>query len=172
MKGVLRPMASTDLELVRAWRNHADVRRFMYTQHEIAPQEHRKWFESCQSDPCKHLMVFEKAQAPLGFANVTERVPGRIADWGFYLAPDVPRGSGRELGHAILAFAFANLGLHKLCGQALAYNERSIRFHLALGFEQEGVLRDQHFDGHAYHGIVQFGLLFDEWQALQRDAQS
>jgi UDP-4-amino-4,6-dideoxy-N-acetyl-beta-L-altrosamine N-acetyltransferase len=165
-------MTGADLDQVRLWRNHPQVRRFMYTQHEIGAQEHQKWFESCQSDAGKHLLIFDKEQVAQGFANLSERVPGRVADWGFYMAPEAPRGVGRELGQATLAFAFDTLGLHKLCGQALEYNERSIRFHLALGFVQEGVLRDQYFDGQAYHAIVQFGLLSSEWQALQRDARS
>jgi UDP-4-amino-4,6-dideoxy-N-acetyl-beta-L-altrosamine N-acetyltransferase len=53
--------------------------------------------------------------------------------------------------------------LHKLCGQALAFNERSIRFHQNLGFRREGVLRQQHFDGEQYHDVVCFGLLASEW---------
>ncbi|NQD81620.1 GNAT family N-acetyltransferase, partial [Pseudomonas sp. CrR14] len=89
--------------------------------------------------------------------------------WGFYLAPGAPRGTGQQLGEAALAFAFDSLGLHKVCGQALAFNERSIRFHEKLGFVQEGALREQHYDGATYHTIIHFGLLRYEWQAKKRD---
>ena len=94
-----------------------------------------------------------------------EIAAGGIADWGFYAAPDAPKGTGRKLGASALTYAFARLELHKVCGQALDFNERSIHFHLRLGFQQEGVLREQHFDGEQYHGIVCFGLLATEWQA-------
>ena len=80
------------------------------------------------------------------------------------LAPDAPKGSGRQLGRAALNHAFRQLKFHKVCGQALAYNQRSIQFHQSLGFEQEGILRDQHFDGERYHHVICFGLLSHEWQ--------
>ncbi|MDT4866291.1 PseH: pseudaminic acid biosynthesis N-acetyl transferase [compost metagenome] len=163
-------MTSDDLERVLLWRNHPEVRRYMYTQHKIGLDEHRRWFENSQRNTARHLLIFEQQDVPLGFVNITEGIVGHIADWGFYLAPEAPRGTGRLLGQAALDFAFAQLRLHKVCGQALGFNERSIRFHLALGFTQEGVLRDQHFDGDHYHAVIHFGLLRSEWQASQREA--
>ena len=160
----IRPMVHADLELVLTWRNHPDVRRYMFTQHEITLDEHQRWFERTLPDPKKHLLVFEVNQQPLGFVNFNEAGNGGIADWGFYAAPDAPKGSGRQLGSAALNHAFTQLQLHKVCGQALAYNERSIQFHQSLGFEQEGILRDRHFDGVRYHHVICFGLLCHEWQ--------
>jgi RimJ/RimL family protein N-acetyltransferase len=96
--------------------------------------------------------------------NFNETGNGGIADWGFYAAPAAPKGSGRQLGHAALSHAFTQLKLHKVCGEALAYNQRSIQFHQSLGFQQEGTFRDQHFDGERYHHVICFGLLSYEWQ--------
>lgn len=161
--GSVRPMNEGDLELVLSWRNHPEVRRYMYTQHEIALEEHSRWFARASQDPARHLLVFEIDTLPLGFINIHQMASGGIADWGFYAAPDAPKGVGRVLGQAALRYAFETVTLHKLCGQALAFNERSIRFHLNLGFQQEGVLRHQHFDGQQYHDVVCFGLLASEW---------
>ena len=160
----IRPMVHADLERVLAWRNHPDVRRYMYTQHEIMLEEHQRWFERSLPDPKIHLLIFEVDQQPLGFVNFNETGKGGIADWGFYVAPDSPKGIGRQLGCAALGHAFTQIKLHKVCGQALANNQRSIQFHLGLGFQQEGTLRDQHFDGERYHHVNCFGLLTHEWQ--------
>jgi UDP-4-amino-4,6-dideoxy-N-acetyl-beta-L-altrosamine N-acetyltransferase len=157
-------MVHADLALVLAWRNHPDVRRYMYTQHEITLDEHQRWFERTLPDRKKHLLIFEANQQPLGFVNFNETGNGGIADWGFYAAPAAPKGSGRQLGHAALSHAFTQLKLHKVCGEALAYNQRSIQFHQSLGFQQEGTFRDQHFDGERYHHVICFGLLSYEWQ--------
>lgn len=156
-------MVHADLRQVLIWRNHPDVRRYMFTQHEITLDEHQRWFEGALLDPKKHLLIFEPDQQPLGFVNFTETLNGGISDWGFYISPNAPKGSGRQLGHAALNHAFGQLKLHKVCAQALAYNERSIQFHQSLGFQREGSLRDQHFDGKRYHHIIQFGLLSCEW---------
>jgi UDP-4-amino-4,6-dideoxy-N-acetyl-beta-L-altrosamine N-acetyltransferase len=157
-------MTSADIARVFAWRNHEEVRRYMYTQHEISLVEHTRWFEQVSKDPSRHLLIFENNAVPLGFINFHQASPGGVADWGFYAAPDTPKGTGRQLGQAAMKYAFSHLNLHKICGQALNYNERSIKFHRNLGFQQEGILREQHFDGYHYHDIVSFGLLASEWQ--------
>ncbi|WP_339651680.1 UDP-4-amino-4,6-dideoxy-N-acetyl-beta-L-altrosamine N-acetyltransferase [Halopseudomonas pelagia] len=162
--GLIRRMTGNDLEQVLSWRNHPDVRRFMYTQHEITLAEHIRWFDRASVDTARHLLIFEIDGEAQGFINLHEIAPGGIADWGFYAAPNAHKGTGRQLGNKLLQYAFGELGFHKICGQALAFNERSIQFHLRLGFEQEGILRDQHFDGQQYHSVVCFGLLATDWQ--------
>ena len=161
---LLRSMVHADLELVLCWRNDPEVRRNMYTQHEISLDEHQCWFESAKANPKNHLLIFEVVYRPLGFVHFTETGSGGIADWGFYTAPDRPKGSGRQLGRAALSHAFTQMKLHKVCGLVLAYNQRSINFHLALGFRQEGIMSDQHFDGVRYHNVIRFGLLSHDWQ--------
>ena len=160
----IRVMTADDLDSVLGWRNHPDIRRYMYTQHEITLAEHRAWFERASQDSRKHLLVFEVDGTAQGFVNITELAALGVADWGFYIAPDAVKGTGRQLGKVALEYAFRDLRLHKVCGQALAFNERSIKFHRGLGFQQEGVLRDQHHDGKNYHAVICFGLLSTEWQ--------
>ncbi len=162
-RAALRPMTKGDLERVLAWRNHLEVRRYMYTQHEISLEEHKHWFSRASQDPETHLLVFEIAGIPLGFVSIQRISSGGVADWGFYAAPEAPKGTGHALGQAAVRFAFEAIGLHKLCGRAFSFNERSIRLHLNLGFQHEGVLRQQHYDGQHYHDIVHFGLLAKEW---------
>lgn len=164
----LRPLQEADLSLVRQWRNHPDVRRYMYTQHEITETEHWDWFKRSHEDPRRHHMLAESKGYPFGFVSLQlEDAESHRATWGFYLAPEAARGSGQALGNAALAYAFDQLGLHKLCGEALASNQRSLAFHERLGFTRESHLRDHHFDGHTYHDVIGFGLLRSEWQLNQ-----
>ena len=157
-------MTQIDLEKVFEWRNHQEVRRFMYTQGEISMDEHISWFERASVDPKRHLLIYQVGDQPLGFINIHEIAVGGIANWGFYAAPDSPRGTGSALGYAGLQHAFQTLSLHKICGQAIAFNARSIRFHMKLGFMKEGVLQQQHYDGEKYHDVWCFGLLADTWR--------
>lgn len=166
--GRVRPMTDADVTTVLEWRNHPDVRRSMFTQHEIGLEEHSRWFERSAHDPRRHLLIYEAQGVPRGFVSLIVADHPNVADWGFYTAPDAPRGTGRAMGQHALDHAFSALGLHKICGQALAQNERSIGFHRALGFQQEGVLRDQHFDGRNYHAVICFGLLAQEWTAFSK----
>lgn len=157
-------MTEADLALVLAWRNHPDVRRFMFTRDEIAPDDHRRWFERQSRGPGRHLLVYEIDAVPTGFVAFTADASG-VFDWGFYVAPGSARGTGRGLGATALDHAFGSLGAHKVYGEVLSDNLRSIRFHEGLGFRREGLLREHHFDGARYHDVACFGLLRDEWQA-------
>jgi UDP-4-amino-4,6-dideoxy-N-acetyl-beta-L-altrosamine N-acetyltransferase len=159
----LRPMNEEDLEVVLAWRNHPDIRRYMFTRHEITLDEHRRWFRRSSRDAARRLLIFASNGEARGFVHFNGVAAGGIADWGFYAAPDAPKATGRALGRAALRYGFQVEGLHKVCGQALEFNLPAIRFHRALGFQQEGVLRDQHRDGASYHAVVCFGLLQVEW---------
>lgn len=161
---ICREMTEADLELVLSWRNHPEVRRHMYTSHEITPEEHAQWYERASIDPKKHLLIYENNNERRGFVSITEVSEGRIAEWGFYVSPEAAKGTGKNLGNTALNYAFETLQLHKLCGQALATNERSIRFHERLGFQSEGTLRHQHFDGQRYIDVICFGLLAEEYQ--------
>lgn len=161
----LRPMQAQDLERVLAWRNHPEVRRHMYTQRLISLEEHRTWFERTSQAPHRHLLIYEQDGEPLGFVNVNVvDTNAGVAEWGFYIAPDAPRGSGQGLGQCTLAHAFTKLALHKLCGEVLADNSRSQRFHERLGFRHEATHRDHFHDGNAYHDVISFGLLAEEWR--------
>jgi UDP-4-amino-4,6-dideoxy-N-acetyl-beta-L-altrosamine N-acetyltransferase len=161
---MVRPMTRADLECVRIWRNHPKVRLHMYTQHEISMVEHQSWFERIHNDPLKHPLIFELDRRPLGFVNFSELAGGGIAEWGFYVAPEAAKGNGKRLGCAALDHAFYQLKLHKVYGQSLARNERSIHFHQALGFQREGILRDQYFDGTQFNDVICLGLLGREWR--------
>ncbi len=162
--GCLRSLQPNDLELVRVWRNHPDVRRHMYTQHTIGLEEHQRWFSQAVANPDKYPLIFELQGVPAGFVNLTiVDHTVRRSEWGFYLAPEAPRGSASLLGRSALAYVFTDLKQHKICGEALAYNQRSIRFHERLGFRKEARLRDHHFDGSEYHDVIGFGLLAAEW---------
>jgi UDP-4-amino-4,6-dideoxy-N-acetyl-beta-L-altrosamine N-acetyltransferase len=164
-------MVEADLEQVLLWRNHPDVRRYMYTNHEIGFDEHRAWFAKTSNSPAASLLIYEHHGEATGFVSITRGRCEEVADWGFYLSPGSEKGAGRSLGKLALDYSFAELGLHKLCGQVLGFNERSISFHKSLGFVEEGRLREQHFDGTVYHDIVCFGLLSRERssKAMEKD---
>lgn len=168
----IRPLAEADLPMILAWRNHASIRSMMFTNREVNLDEHRAWFEKASRDPTRRLLIVETSEGPLGFVQFDRVEIGGVSDWGFYARPDAPKGSGQLLGLAGLDYAFSNLNLHKVCGQALAFNHASIGMHRRLGFRQEGLLRDQHRAETAYHSVFHFGLLQPEWSDARGDIMS
>lgn len=160
----VRRLAADDLATVLVWRNHPDVRAFMFTQHEIGLDEHKAWFNRAINDPTRRLLMVEEDGKPLGYVQFSGVAEGGEADWGFYARPGAPKGSGRKLGSAALDYAFDILDLHKVCGQAIAGNIPSIALHSKLGFVEEGLLREQQLVNGVYHSLIRFGLLKTEWR--------
>lgn len=161
--GAVRRMTVNDLAQVLLWRNHPDVRAYMYTRHEISSEEHARWFAAANVDPARHLLIYEIDGVPLGFASLASRPGSDVADWGFYLAPGAPRGSGAGLGAAVLDHAFGAVGLGEVRGEALAFNAASIRLHEKLGFRAAGERRVAQPDGEGDHAVICFSMRRDQW---------
>ena len=160
----LRKMQQDDLELVRSWRNHPDVRCHMLTQHEISAEEHAQWFSRVQQDPQRHVVLVHEHQQPLGLAHFTPVNPHGVVDWGFYLVPQAAKGSGSKLARMALDYAFKQQGWHKVCGQVISINAASRRFHLKMGFTLEGVWREQVWIHREWLSLWCYGLLADDWK--------
>lgn len=169
--GRLRVVEEADLRLLLSWRNDVDVRRFMFTSREIEWDEHCAWYRRCMAEAGRQLLIFEADGVGCGFMNLSGIGRGRVADWGFFVAPGAPRGTGLRMGAATLNRVFNQYGVHKLCGQAISNNDRSVRFHRRLGFRQEDVLRDQHLCDGTHVDIICFGLLASKFRssAIEKD---
>lgn len=157
-RALLRRMRWSDLDMVRDWRNHADIRRHMYSTREIGPEEHREWFERVSTDPAHHVMILEIDGVPTGYVNIGPVAADGSAKWGFYVAPGSSKGTGRQLGESAIAYCFDVIGLSRLRGEVVATNEASARFHLSLGFHQLAADAARAEEGAIVSGILQFEL--------------
>ncbi|HUH59502.1 MAG TPA: UDP-4-amino-4,6-dideoxy-N-acetyl-beta-L-altrosamine N-acetyltransferase [Candidimonas sp.] len=166
----LRPLTEPDLPLILAWRNAPEVRMHMYSTHEINVTEHRQWFARIRDDPRSRWYLHENEErSPDGVVYFSQYSPeNQSSFWGFYTAPSAPRGTGTLLGINALDEAFINMNLHKLNAEILEPNIRSLAFHKKLGFQEEGLFRDYHFDGIRYVDVVRMGILGSEWERSRK----
>lgn len=162
----LRPMVEDDLESVLTWRNHPDVRRFMYASHEISFDEHVRWFKAASVDPGRHLLLLELAGRVLGYVNFRCDGAGG-AVWGFYLAPEAPKGTGRLLGDTATRYAFEVLGLDTLRGEVLVANLASQQFHLRFGFLVEAAPQGEDDIPAVAPEVLCFVLTRVDWKSHQ-----
>lgn len=139
----------------------------MHSQHEIGFDEHVRWFDRVSNDPDRSLLIAEDACGPLGFVQFSGLTSGTACEWGFYVVPGAPKGTGRRLGHAALAHAFVVLDVSRVVGEALAYNQASIRFHEQLGFSRATVDGDGQSPNRLDQGSVTFFLNRDQWMMSQ-----
>jgi ribosomal-protein-alanine N-acetyltransferase len=92
---------------------------------------------------------------------------------GYELHPDYwGNGYMREALDAILDFGFTELGLNRIEALVMVDNERSAALLNALGFCEEGVLRQHDFFKDRFHDMRLFALLADDYYADVQDADS
>ena len=110
------------------------------------------------------MLIFEIETRGLGFIQfkIIEEI-NRIGEWGFYLSPQAPPGTGSVLGQDGLSYAFQDLKLQRLYGKAIVFNQKSIKFHKKLGFSFQDTLKEHFFDGKKNHDVIVFSLFNEGW---------
>jgi ribosomal-protein-alanine N-acetyltransferase len=112
------------------------------------------------------LLIVHRDDGPAGITGLSEFAPRDLRCmvgtwfgrrfWG--------TGANRESKAIVAHLAFAMLGMHRLGSYSNPENLRSTKALLALGFRQEGVLRDWHRHAGRHHDVNVFGLLRPEWE--------
>ncbi len=129
----MRPLLESDLDLVFSWRNHPNIRKYMFNKDEIKYDEHINWFKKISQNKNHHLLIFEMESVPSGYVSfISQDI--NSAKWGFYLAPNSQKGTGRYLGETALRYAFEKINLNIVIGEVLVENNSSQKFHERLGF--------------------------------------
>jgi len=124
----------------------------MFHPDPIPLSQHQAWFAAQLANPSFKMYVYTLGGTPQGYGSL-ERIAPTEYEWGFYLAPDCPRGNGSAMCNLLLQRAFGELGASTVHGQALRHNAASIALHRKLGFRQpENSLHDDNivpFELHA-----------------------
>lgn len=167
---MLRDFQLIDLEeqhrwLLLNWRNAKEIRENMYHDEEISREIHSRWFDHALKGDGIIAKLLTYHGVPVGFVNFThldER--NNRCYWGFYIGEkNAPRGTGTALGILALSYIFESYHLRKLCAEVLAFNEKSLRFHKKMGFQEEGVFKKHIYRNQQYIDVVALALFREDW---------
>jgi UDP-4-amino-4,6-dideoxy-N-acetyl-beta-L-altrosamine N-acetyltransferase len=171
----LRGIRPEDKEMIRNWRNLAEVARYMYTDHYITAGEHEEWLEGVLKDPKRLYWIITNDQEDVGLAyiyNIDRQ--HKSCCWGFYIAS--PRLRGRGLGsfveYSILRCVFEDLNFNRLCCEVIASNQSAIQIHKRFGFVQEGYFREHVIKGGQPMDVVSLAILRKEWELKRPEVES
>ncbi|AGT07643.1 GNAT family N-acetyltransferase [Paracoccus aminophilus] len=152
---MLRLATPSDLSFIRAlWRRPGNE---MF----LAPEEAGELEEALEYD---HLVIWERAGAPLGFALLTRWVLGSYAVSA--LAITAPgQGEGTRFLAALLDWLFAEPEAHRIALDTTVDNGPALRLFEKLGFQREGLYREcwKRPDGRRVD-CVALAILRREWQ--------
>lgn len=171
----LRPLEPADKDRLFAWRNAPEVAAFMYSDHQITPEEHARWFAGLAGDARRDYRMIVVDGAPAGPVNFydIDPVQGR-ASWAYYLADPAVRGKGvggyvefLTIERAFAPRGAGGLGLRKLWCEVLVANEAVWKLHQKFGFRQEALLRAHVVKGGEALDVIGLGLLAEDWPAAR-----
>ena len=167
---MLRLVNLSDSKILLEWRNSDEVRLGLFSQETIVLESHEAWIRKALESKLKHLFIYEENE-PCGFVQLDETgTDTGIYEWGFYKAPSAKKGVGGRMLSELLKHVFITLNAKKVVGKVLKYNEASLRLHTKLGFEVEGIQKEQHPLSGTYHDIVLFGLRISEYNKIEGEA--
>lgn len=158
-------LSTAEHQQVLSWRNHSEVRRWMYTPDVIAWEEHVAFVGRLQGDfPHAYWRVDQGAER-LGVVYLNRiSLVHRQAWLGLYGNPDlVGQGVGAKLGKVLQRLAFADLGLHALRLEVLTDNLRAQRLYARLGFRPEALFRQYVWIGGQPRDVSVMAQLASEW---------
>ena len=141
----------------------------MYTEHEIALDEHLSWIKSLESDRKQIVFVVLVDEKISGVVSVNAiDTLHKKSDWAFYLDENVRGGLGAALEFRLLNFVFDDLMLEKLNCEVIETNKSVVKMHTKFGFVEEGLRRSNVEKNGSRIGVVFLGITKDEW-LLKRD---
>lgn len=128
-------MTESDLELVRTWRNQADVAAYMFVTNEISTEEHRNWFQSLSTNDV-YLIIQVKGK-PIGVINVKQiDWNERTGEAGIFIGEQSFRNSpiAMQAIFALMDAFFLDFQFKTLKATVKNTNERAIAFNQELGY--------------------------------------
>ncbi len=164
---VLRPFRPGDVEPI--WRARLDP--VMWARTTAAPyvpetlEHYRAKYAAPDKDTSAQFAV-EVDGALVGRAGLFGVDDlARTAEVGLSLLPDARgKGHGRDCLRVLLGYAFRSRNLRRVHLQSVAGNEPALRAYRAVGFVEEGRLREHAWVEGAYDDVVLMAVLRSEWQ--------
>lgn len=159
-----------DKAAVRDVRNQYSVRKSMYTEHEIALDEHLGWVKRLESDVRQIVFVVlvENVVSGVVSVNAIDRLHKKT-DWAFYLSENVRGGLGAALEYALINFVFEKLNMEKLNCEVIETNDSVVKLHKKFGFEEEGFRRENIEKNGNRIGVYFLGLTKNDWLSCKAE---
>ena len=136
----LRPAQEGDKWAVLEWRNHADVRAVMLTNHIISKTEHSAWWDKTMLMDQRQILIFCRDEKPVGVVTIYSwEQDNATAWWGFYLNNSALEQAEKtaiwlELEQAVIHYAGKTLKVHELYCESLRQNQLAWKLHQKSGF--------------------------------------
>ncbi|MEV8441874.1 spermidine N1-acetyltransferase [Actinosynnema sp. NPDC051121] len=168
----LRALERDDLPFVHQLFNDDQIMSYWFDEPFEALVELRDIYDRHIHDERERRFVVDVDGEPAGLVELVGIVDvHRTAEFQIIIAP---RHQGRGLAATAtkkaLDYAFAVLNLHKIYLIVDVANEKAIHVYRKVGFQDEGILREEFFAAGRYRNALRMGVLQQEHlERMERD---
>ncbi len=147
-------------EIIRDWRNHEDIRKWMYSDHIISLEEHINFIEGLKKDNKKFywLARYKDGWYPGVISLNRLDVRNNNGYLGIYTNPELS-GTGSLLIECLKKVSFDIAHLHTLKSEVIETNLRAINFYKKSGFSEEGRLKEFVFKDGKWQDVIAMGII-------------
>ena len=166
----LRPVGPDDVDDILSWVNDPEVvgNLAAFSGKPLTRADELAWIERVQASETERVFSVLAAEdgrylGQVGINQIFWR--SRVGRLSVVIARrgEMGRGFGSAAIARVLDVAFHDLRLHKMWLMVFEHNTRSLRTYTRLGFQREGLLREEYFHEEDWHNMVRMSLLDREW---------
>ena len=165
----LRAVESTDLELLRDWRNIPEFRINFREHRELGLENQKKWFDKLSVSPNDYMFVIldKESQEPIGACGLlyTNWII-RSADFSFYIGKGklyIDDKYAKDAADVLIKYGFFDLNLNKIWMELYEYDLKKLDFfQKEFRFQIDGKLRSNAFANGKYWDSYIISLLNSE----------
>jgi UDP-4-amino-4,6-dideoxy-N-acetyl-beta-L-altrosamine N-acetyltransferase len=157
-----RNLTDQEKEMIRMWRNHEAIRKWMYTDHTISAEEHKRFFEKALGDTFNFYWLLKNEDNDyLGIISLNRiSFRNRNAYFAIYSNPYTKmHGVGQLLVRCVIEIAFKIAKLHTLKLEVIEDNVRGVNLYRKMGFQIEGRLKDFVLKDGIWKDAIVMGML-------------
>ncbi|ETA67462.1 pseudaminic acid biosynthesis N-acetyl transferase [Methanolobus tindarius DSM 2278] len=157
-------VSSEEKEMIRTFRNHDTIKKWMYNDKDITREEHFNFIKMLKHDNHNNYWIVKKGVQYIGVISlkgINRR--HKNAYIGIYTNPYTEiKGKGSLLIQCIKKIAFDISNLHTLKLEVMCDNQRAISFYQRAGFTEEGRLKEFVFKNNKWYDMIIMGIINGE----------
>lgn len=169
---ILRAIEESDLEALHRWANDSETQDIMGNIYFPSSLDfHRAWFQNLKNEPLNQRFAIQAPNVGLiGLSSIINIDWRNKHAWHGVMLGDVNvrgKGYGADAVMTTMRYAFDEMGLERLDGSMIEYNQASVDFYCGkLGWKEEGRQRNWYFRRGRYWDRIVVGVTRSDYLSL------
>lgn len=167
-KIIIRKIGKSDTQSIIKWRNTPEVQCNFIYQEKLEKEEHERWMEHrVATGEVVQFIIVDDEIGDVGSVYLRDiDMKNKKAEFGIFIGEEIARGKGigTKAAKLILDYAFTEMNLNKVFLRVFANNLGAIRSYEKVGFQSEGIFREDVIVRGCPKDVLFMGILKREWE--------